>query len=79
MKFLIGEGGLSYLERLSYRGVIGIFFDNTWTGVLSYCIVAIILLLAVIGLIAVLSLIFNRKKRKKSKDPYQEWIKMGKF
>lgn len=75
MKFIIGEGGWSYLDRLSYRGVIGIFFDNTWTGLLSYIIVAAILILAVIGLIAVFKGLF----KKKSKDPYKEWIRTGKM
>lgn len=75
MKFIIGEGGWSYLDRLSYRGVIGIFFDNTWTGLLSYIIVGAILILAIIGLIS----IFKGTFKKKNKDPYKEWIKTGKM
>lgn len=78
MKFLIGEDGWSYLERLTYRGCIGVFFDSTWTGVLSYLLVGLILILAIIGLFTVLVLVFGGKK-KKSKDPYKDWIKTGKY
>lgn len=78
MKFIIGEGGWSWLERIAYRGCIGIFYDSTWGGVLTYLIVGLICLFAVIGVISVLKwLIFG--KPKKNKDPYKEWIKSGKM
>ncbi len=79
MKFMFGEGGLSYLERLAYRGFIGFFYDTTWTGVLTYCTIGLILILATIGLITVLSWLVGGKKKKKDKDPYKEWVKTGKF
>lgn len=79
MKLIIGEGGWSYLERLTYRGVIGIFYDSTWTGVLTYVIFAVIAILALIGLFTVFSWIFGGKKKGKGKDPYKDWIKTGKY
>lgn len=79
MKFLIGEGGWSYLERLAYRGFVGILYDNTWTGVLTYIILALVVILALIGLFTVLRWIFGGKKKNKSKDPYKDWIKTGKY
>lgn len=67
MKFLIGEGGWSWLERATYRGAIGLFYDSTWGGVLAYAIVAILCILAVIGLITVFSWIFGRRGKKKKR------------
>ena len=29
MKFIIGENGWSFLERMTYRGAIGIFYEST--------------------------------------------------
>lgn len=77
MKFIIGESSWSYLDRLTYRGVIGLFYDDTLSGLLSYIIIALVLILAVIGLIAIFKGFF--KKKKKDKDPYKEWIKTGKM
>ncbi len=81
MKLLIGEGFLSQLERALYRGGIGLFYDTTWGGVLAYLIVGLILILAVIGLITVISflfsLLFGRKGKKMSS--HEKWLKTGKF
>lgn len=79
MKFLIGEGGWSWLERATYRGAIGFFYDSTWGGVLTYAIVAIICILAVIGLITVLGWLFSGMKGKKKMSSHEKWIKTGKF
>lgn len=76
MKFIIGEGGFNWLERISYRGAIGIFYNSTWAGLLTYIIFAAVCILAIIGLIAVIKTI---GKKKTSKDPYKEWIKTGKM
>lgn len=79
MKFIIGgEGGLGWLERLTYRGAIGIFYSTTWEGVLTYVIVGLILLLAAIGLITVIKSLFSKKKRG-GKDEYDNWLKTGKY
>ena len=72
MKFLIGEGGWSYLERVSYRGVIGLFFDSTWTGVLSYFLFGLFCILAVIGLVVVLRALPGLIK---PKSAYEKWEK----
>lgn len=77
MRFMFGEGGWSYLERLTYRGFIGFFYENTLMGILTYCIIGLILIFAVIGFLAVMRFLFRGKKKGK-KDPYKEWIKTGK-
>ena len=81
MKFLIGEGGWSWLERAMYRGGIGLFYDSTWGGVLAYAIFAIVCILAVIGLITVISFLFSGTggKGKKKMSSHEKWIKTGKF
>ena len=77
MKFMIGEGGWSWLERMAYRGAIGLFYSTTWGGVLAYIIFTAMCIFAVIGMVTVLKWIFTRKR--KPRDPYKEWIKTGKM
>jgi hypothetical protein len=78
MKFIIGaEDGWGWLERLTYKGAIGIFYNDTWSGVLAYAIFALVALFAVIGFFSVLKFIFFRKKDKMT--PGQKWMKTGKF
>ena len=49
MKLIIGgENSLAWLERMTYHGTIGIFYRTTWEGVLSYLIIGLIIILAVI-------------------------------
>ena len=78
MKFLIGEGGWSWLERATYRGAIGLFYDSTWGGVLAYVIFGLVCVLAVIGLIAVINFIFSRGGKKKM-SASEKWLKTGKW
>lgn len=78
MKFLIGEGGWSWLERATYRGAIGLFYDSTWGGVLAYIIFGLVCVLAIIGLIAVISFIFSRGGKKKM-NASEKWLKTGKY
>lgn len=78
MKFIIGEGFMSQLERVLYRGGIGFFYNTTWGGVLTYLIVGLILILAVIGLITVVTLLFGRRGKKKMSS-HDKWLKTGKF
>ena len=69
MRFLIGEGGISYLERLAYRGVIGIFYESTFAGMLAFLIFGIICILAFIGLITVIkTMIFGFPQKNKKND-----------
>lgn len=77
MKFLIGEGGMSYLERLSYRGVIGLFYDNTLTGILAYLIFGVICILTIIGFLTVLKWLFFGRRKKE--DPGKKWMRTGKL
>lgn len=76
MKLIIGESGWSWLERITYRGAIGLFYDSTWGSVLTYLIFGIICILAVIGFITVLKLLFFRGKKI---SPEEKWLKSGKF
>lgn len=78
MKLIIGaETGWGWLERASYRGAIGLFYDDTWSGVLAYIIFGLLCLLAIIGLITVISLIFRPRKPKMSSS--EKWLKTGKW
>ena len=66
MQFIMGEDWTTLLQRMSYRGVIGFFYDSTWGGVLTYLICGLIAIFAVIGVIAVIKwLFFGRKKKDK--------------
>lgn len=77
MKFIIGgEDGWSYLERMAYDGVIGLFYNNMWTGLLAHVIVIALIIFAFIGVIATLKFLFFRKKKM---TPYEKWRKTGKL
>lgn len=79
MKLIIGgETGWAWLERMAYDGAIGIFYDDTMGGVLTFLICGIICILAVIGLFTVLKWIFFRRKKPKE-DPGKKWLRTGKF
>lgn len=78
MKIIIGgEDWLSYLERMTYDGAIGIFYKDTLSGVIAYLIAGLIILLAIIGLITVLRFFFRPSKKKMS--PGEKWLKTGKY
>lgn len=67
MKFLIGESGWSWLERATYRGAIGLFYEDTLGGLLAYLIFCVVCILSLIGLWTVLKTIlfgFPTKKKK---------------
>ena len=65
MKFIINEGGWSMLERFTYRGAIGLFYESTIGGMLAYLIFAILIALAAIGLVTVLKWLFTGRKKKR--------------
>lgn len=75
--FMMGEGSWSWLERATYRGGIGFYYDSTLGGVITYIIVGLLVLFAVIGFIATLKCLFF--SRKKKQDPGEKWLKTGKF
>lgn len=79
--FIGGEDWYSFFERMTYDGVIGIFYKDTLNGILTYIIVALLCILAVIGLITVIRLIFRPLFRpKKSKMSAEDkWLKTGKW
>ena len=74
MRFIIGEDGWTYLERLSYRGVIGIFFEDTLSGILSYLIFGLVCIFTIIGIIATIKFLFFGSHRK-PKSSYEIWQK----
>lgn len=74
MRFIIGESGWTYLERLSYRGVIGIFFEDTLSGVLSYLIFGLICFFTIIGIISTIKFLLFGIHRK-PKSTYEIWQK----
>lgn len=78
MKFIIGESGWSWLERVSYRGAIGLFYNTTLGGVLAYLIFGLICLFALIGFLTVVKWLFTRK-RKKKETAGEKWLRTGKF
>ena len=65
MKFIFSESGWAFFERMAYRGVIGLFYDSTLTGLLAYLIFFAVIGFAIIGLISTLKWLFTRKKKKK--------------
>lgn len=65
MKFICGDDLMSILERLTYRGAIGLFYDSTLTGMLAYLLFGLLCLFAAIGLFATLKWLFTRKKKKR--------------
>ena len=81
MKFIIGEDWETLWERFEYRGCIGLFYNNTWEGVLAYIVVGLICLLAIIGIITVVKWLLTRNhnnydkhnKSGLSKDEYK-WL-----
>ena len=66
MKFIFSESGWSYLERLTYRGVIGLFYDSTLTGLASYLVFALFSVLALIGAFTVLKWVWLKLTHKKA-------------
>lgn len=76
MKLIIGENALEWLERLTYRGGIGIYYESTLGGVATYIIAALLCIFTIIGIIATIKWLFKSKKKK---DPYKEWMKTGKM
>ena len=78
MKLIIGgENGFAWLESASYHGAIGLFYNDTWGGVLAYLVVGLLCLLATIGLITVLIFLFRPRKKKMSAT--DKWMKTGKL
>ena len=66
MKFIFSESGWAFFERMAYRGVIGLFYDSTLTGLLAYLIFFAVIGFAIIGLISTLKWLFTRKKKRKN-------------
>ena len=78
MKFIIGgEDWVSFFERMTYDGAIGIFYNGTWNGVLAYIIMGLVCILAIIGLITVIKSLLKPKKPKMSDS--ERWMKTGKW
>lgn len=79
MKFIVGgEDMMSYIERMAYDGVIGIFYKTTWQGVLAYLIFGLMVVLSIIGLVTVVKWFIN-KPTKKKETPGERWLRTGKM
>ena len=79
MKFVIGaEDFWGWLDRATYKGAIGLFYNDSWSGLLAYLIVGLIVIFAVIGFIAVLKLLLFRPKKTKTSST-DKWLKTGKW
>lgn len=71
MKFFFGgESGWAYLERMTYDGVIGVFWNNTLNGLLAYLLVFALFLFALIGVITTLKFLMGKLFGKKKKTRY---------
>ena len=80
MIFLIGEDAWSRLERAAYRGGIGMYYNTTLEGLLTYLVFGLFCLFAIIGLVVVIKFIVSMLFRtKKETDPHQKWLKTGKM
>lgn len=77
MKFVITEDAWTRLGTWGYRGVIGLFWDNTPGGILAFLLFALVAVFTIIGFITVLKWFFTRKSRKM--DPHEKWLKTGKM
>lgn len=79
MKFVIGaEDFWGWLDRATYKGAIGIFYNDTWSGVLAYILLGLLVLFAFIGIIATLKFLFFRPKKPKMTSS-EKWMKTGKW
>ncbi len=77
MTFLYGESGMDWLERATYRGGVGFYYDTTLGGILTFIVVGLICLFTVIGIIATIKFLFIGRKKKE--DPNQKWLRTGKM
>ena len=79
MKFIMGgEDMMSYLERMSYDGAIGLFYKTPWQGVLAYLIFGVMVILSIIGLVTVVKWFINKPSKKKE-TPGERWLRTGKM
>jgi len=65
MRFIIGEDTWTWLSRIAYRGVIGIFYETTLGGLLAYILFAIIMAMTIVGIITTVKWLIMRDKKKK--------------
>ena len=77
MKFIMGEDWINFLERLTYRGIIGIAYESSLDGGLAYIIFGLVCLFAVIGVISTIKFLFFGRRKKE--DPDQKWLRTGKM
>ncbi len=77
MTFLYCESGMDWLERATYRGGVGFYYDTTLGGILTFIVVGLICLFTVIGIIATIKFLFFGRKKKE--DPHQKWLRTGKM
>ena len=73
MVFIFSESGLSYIERLMYKGAIGIFYSDTLSGILAYILFAFFSVMAFVGILCTLKAIITgiAKKISAKRSPYK--------
>ena len=60
------EGFGDFLNKLDYKGVIGIWYKNDFMMVLIYLLLLVIAILALVGLFTLLKALFRGKKKRKT-------------
>jgi hypothetical protein len=70
------EGVTEFFEKSDFKGVIGFWYSNDFVMILIYLMMGVIALLALIGLLAVLTFFIRRRKRRKAAsanaEPYAD-------
>jgi len=79
MKFIIGEGAINMIERMGYRGAVGLFFSNTLGGVRSYLIFGLVCIFTVVGFITVMSWLLSGSIKKWKETPGEYWRRTGRM
>lgn len=77
MKIILEDGGTLVQSLFGFRGGVGIIYENAFFGFLTFAILGIICILAVVGLFFVVGAM-SRKKRPKE-TPGQKWLRTGKM
>ncbi|SBV98931.1 hypothetical protein KL86CLO1_11106 [uncultured Eubacteriales bacterium] len=79
MKIIFEDGGTLIQSMFGFRGGVGIIYENTFFGILTFAILAIICILAVIGLFFVIGAMGRGRKQRKGETPGQRWLRTGKM
>ena len=79
MKIIFGDGGGTFGTIFGVRGGIGIIYENALFGFLTFAIIGVICLLAIIGLFFIIGAMGRGHRRRKGETPGQRWLRTGKI